>query len=124
MRGGFSALIKASFLQSIYCIIHNNGKTPSPHKNPELQISDEVRDAVEKQERVEQEKVPNDPSERIEASMDRLENIFLNPDERVREGNLEMFRDKIYEALLIKKENFLNRILNANNVLLVNVGRR
>lgn len=50
--------------------------------------------------------MPNDPGERIEAYMDRLENIFLNPDERKRERNLEMFRDKIYDALIIKKENF------------------
>ena len=38
--------------------------------------------------------------------MDRLENIFLNPDERKRERNLEMFRGKIYDALIIKRENF------------------
>ncbi len=81
-------------------------KHPLHIKNPELQTSEEVQAAVEKQERLEGEKVPNDPAERIEAYMDRLENIFLNPDERVRERNLEMFRDKIYDALLIKKENF------------------
>lgn len=50
--------------------------------------------------------MPNDPSERIDAYMERLENIFLNPDEKKRERNLEMFRDKIYDALIIKKENF------------------
>lgn len=81
-------------------------KHPLHIKNPELQTSEEVQDAVEKQERLEGEKVPNDPAERIEAYMDRLENVFLNPDERVRERNLEMVKDKIYDALLIKKENF------------------
>ena len=81
-------------------------KHPLHIKNPELQTSEEVQDAVEKQERLEEEKVPNNPTERIEAYMDRLENIFLNPDERVRERNLEMFRDKIYDAFIIKKENF------------------
>ena len=38
--------------------------------------------------------------------MDRLENIFLNPDTEKRERNLEMFRDKIYDALIIKRDNF------------------
>lgn len=75
-------------------------------KNPELQTSPEVQSAVEKKERLEGEKVPNNPTERIEAYMDRLENIFLNPDEDKRERNLEMFRDKIYDKLIIKKENF------------------
>lgn len=75
-------------------------------KNPELQTSPEVNRAVEREERKTEERVPNDPSERIDAYMERLENIFLNPDEEKRERNLEMFRDKIYDALIIKKENF------------------
>ena len=81
-------------------------KQPLHLKNPELQTSPEVNRAVERKVDREGEKVPNDPSERIEAYMDRLENIFLNPDERIRERNLEMFRDKIYDKLIIKKENF------------------
>jgi len=81
-------------------------KDPLHLKNPELQTSPEVQEAVEKQERLSGESVPNNPNERIEAYMDRLENIFLNPDGRIRERNLEMFRDKIYDALIIKKENF------------------
>ncbi|MDO8572743.1 MAG: hypothetical protein Q7S11_03175 [bacterium] len=75
-------------------------------KLPELQTSSDVEDAVEREERHTGKKIPNDPAERIEAYMDRLENIFLNPDERTRERNLEMFRDKIYDALIIKRENF------------------
>jgi len=81
-------------------------KHPLHMKNPELQMSPEVESAVEKQERLTEEQIPNDPADRIEAYMDRLENIFLNPDERVRERNLEMLRDKIYDALITKKENF------------------
>ncbi|MFY9493348.1 MAG: hypothetical protein WAP55_02645 [Minisyncoccia bacterium] len=81
-------------------------KHPLHLKNPELQTSPEVQRAVERDEQKTGEKVPNDPAERIEAYMDRLENIFLNPDERKRERNLEMFRDKIYDALIIKRENF------------------
>ncbi len=75
-------------------------------KNPELQTSPEVNRAVEREERKTEERVPNDPSERIDAYVERLENIFLNPDEKKRERNFEMFRDKIYDALIIKKENF------------------
>ena len=81
-------------------------KHPLHLKNPELQTSPEVNRAVERQEDREDVKVPNDPSERIERYMDRLQNIFLNPDERIRERNLEMFKDKIYDALIIKRENF------------------
>jgi hypothetical protein len=81
-------------------------KHPLHMKNPELQTSREVNRAVEREERKTEERVPNDPSERIDVYMDRLESIFLNPDERVRERNLEMFRVKIYDALIIKKENF------------------
>ncbi len=79
-------------------------KHPLHLKNPELQTSPEVNRAVEREERRTDEKVPNDPVERIEAYMDRLENIFLNPDKQKRERNLEMFRDKIYDALIIKPE--------------------
>jgi len=81
-------------------------KHPLHMKNPELQTSPEVNRAVEREERQSEEKIPNDPAKRIDAYMDRLENIFLNLDERVRERNLEMFRDKIYDAFIIKKENF------------------
>jgi hypothetical protein len=81
-------------------------KHPLHIKNPELQTSPEVNRAVEREERKTEERVPNDPSERIDAYVERLENIFLNPDEKRRERNLEMFRDKIYDALIIKKENF------------------
>ena len=81
-------------------------KHPLHLKNPELQTSPEVERAVEREDWLTGESLPNDPAKRIEAYRDRLENIFLNPDERVRERNLEMFRDKIYDALIIKKENF------------------
>ena len=73
-------------------------KHPLHLKNPELQTSPEVQRAVLREERQSRlrnasagqagEKVPNDPAERIEAYMDRLENIFLNPDERKRGRNL------------------------------------
>lgn len=84
----------------------NMEKHPLHLKTPELQASPEVERAVERQERETGEKMANDPAKRIEAYMDRLENIFLNPDERKRERNLEIFRDKIYDALIIKRDNF------------------
>lgn len=80
-------------------------KHPLHLKIPELQTSEEVQEAVEKQERLQDESIPNDPGLRIEAYMDRLENIFLNKDERVRERNLEMLRPAIYDAFIIKPEN-------------------
>jgi len=81
-------------------------KHPLHLKNPELQISPDVQDAVAKKQRLSGERVPNNPTERIDAYVDRLENVFLSPDERVRERNLDMLRDKIHDALIIRKENF------------------
>jgi hypothetical protein len=49
-------------------------------KSPELQTSPEVNRAVVREERHTGEKMPNDPTDRIEAYMDRLENVFLNPE--------------------------------------------
>ena len=80
-------------------------KHPLHLKIPDLQTSEEVIDAVEKQERLSEETLPNNPNERIDAYMDRLENIFLNKDERVQERNLEMLRLAIYDAFIIKPEN-------------------
>ena len=93
-------------------------KHPLHLKNPDLQTSEEVSKAVSKRERLNKaenqelsdgeellpEKLPNDPNERIEVYMNRLEKIFLNPDKRVRERNLEMLRPAIYEAYIIKPE--------------------
>ena len=81
-----------------------NFKHPLHLKIPELQTSDEVTDAVAKQERLTGEDLPNDPAERLEAYMARLEKVFLNPDERVKERNLEMLRPAIYDAYIIKPQ--------------------
>lgn len=81
-------------------------KHPLHLKNPELQTSPEVQRAVVRKERRTGERIPNDPAERIEAYTGRLQDIFLNSDKRVRERNIEMFRPRIYDALLIKRENF------------------
>ena len=79
-------------------------KHPLQIKVPELQKSEEVDKAVEKKERLEDTKLPNDPNERIEAYMERLEKIFLNPDQEKRERNLEMLRSAIYDRYIIKSE--------------------
>lgn len=81
-------------------------KHPLHLKNPELQISAEVQSAVDRKEQREGENVPNSPTERIEAYMDRMKHIFLHPKKERRERNIELFKDKIYNALLIKRENF------------------
>ncbi len=81
-------------------------KHPLHIKNPELQTSPDVQKAVKRQERLTGERVPNNPFERIEAYMSRLEKVFLHPDPEKRRRNIEMLRPKIYAALLIKKEDF------------------
>lgn len=79
-------------------------KHPLHVRFPELQKSKEVSDAVQKHERLTDDKLPNDPSARIDAYLDRLEKIFLNKDERIRERNTEMLRENIYDAFIIKRE--------------------
>lgn len=54
---------------------HNMEKHPLHIKNPELQKSEEVERAVKRQEERTGESIPNDPTERVEAYADRLENI-------------------------------------------------
>jgi hypothetical protein len=79
-------------------------KHPLHLKDPELQKSEDVKKAVEKKERLEDIVLPNDPKDRIEAYLDRLEKIFLNPDQRVKERNLELLLPSIYDTLIIKPE--------------------
>ncbi len=86
--------------------MENFEKHPLHLKTPELHKSEEVSRAVTRQEERRGDKLPNEPTAKIEAYMSRLENIFLNPDQRVRQRNLELYRDKIYDALIIKPENF------------------
>lgn len=81
-------------------------KHPLHLKNPELQTSPDVQKAVAKRERLTGERVPNNPFERIEVFMSRLEKVFLHPDKEKRERNIEMLRPRIYDALIIKKEDF------------------
>jgi hypothetical protein len=105
----------------------NPEKHPLQFKTPDLQTSQEVQESVERQERLnkkvlknarelEQEtgqsidpqlfkiNIPNNPTERINVYMDRMEKIFLNPDERVRTRNLKLFKPYIYDEFIIKPE--------------------
>ena len=81
-------------------------KPPLHLKNPFLQKSPEVQRSVDLAEHRTGERIPNDPTARLEAYMSRLERVFLNPDESKRRRNIEMLRPKIYEALIIKREDF------------------
>ncbi len=55
-------------------------KHPLHIKKPELHTSADVSKAVQRQERLKGDRVPNEPGERIEAYMSRLEKVFLHPD--------------------------------------------
>ena len=48
----------------------------------------------------------NDSDERIIAYVERLERIFLNPNEETRDRNINMMKPHIYDAFVIKEENF------------------
>ena len=77
---------------------------PLHHKLPELQKSEEVGDAVEKHKRLTGERVSNTPDAKLTLYMDRLENVFLNDNETTRKRNIEMLRDNIYDAFIIKHD--------------------
>ncbi len=81
-------------------------KHPLHLKNPELQKSPEVERAVKRQEKKQHQKIPNDPTVRLETYVNRLENIFLHPNENTRRRLVERYRPQIYDALIIKPENF------------------
>lgn len=74
-------------------------------KHPDLQTSPEVSQAVKRRDRLDGEKTPNEPGARLEVYMSRLEKIFLTKDERVRKRNIDMLREHVYDAFIIKREN-------------------
>jgi hypothetical protein len=105
----------------------NPEKHPLQFKSPDLQTSQEVQESVERQQRLNDRalqnarelqeetgesidpelfdiKIPNNPTERINTYMDRMEKIFLNPDERVKNRNLKLLRPYIYDEFIIKSE--------------------
>jgi hypothetical protein len=75
-------------------------------KYPDLQKSDQVQKSVEKKQRLEGIKTPNNPSERNEVFLDRLENIFNNSNEGTKERNIELFKNSfLYPQVLIDRDN-------------------
>ncbi len=81
-------------------------KHPLHVKYPHLQRSPEVERAVRVHEHQTKARLPNDPHDRIEAYMTRLERLFLHPDRTQRKRYLEMVRSRVYDELLLKRENF------------------
>lgn len=75
-------------------------------KYPDLQKSDQVQKSVEKKERIEHIKTPNNPKDRNEVFLDRLESIFDNPNKDTKERNIELFKNRfLYPNILIDKNN-------------------
>ena len=92
-------------------------KHPLHLKNPELQTSPEVQRAVEREEQRTGtgEKVPNDPAERIEAYLKRLEKLVLGPN---KEQESKAMRDVEHterpRALSLLREMVLNEHVRPN----------
>ena len=83
----------------------------------------EAKKAAERKERITGEKgIFQDRSERIRAYIERLENVFLNPDLKVRERNIEILKPTIYENTLIKRENFPDTYFEFHKQQLVDRG--
>ncbi|MFH0804479.1 MAG: hypothetical protein V1896_02670 [Candidatus Zambryskibacteria bacterium] len=76
-------------------------ETYKTHEKPEA-----VKAAERKEQRTGEKGIVRDRSERIQAYVERLEKIFLNPDLRVRERNIKTLKPTIYKNTLIKEEDF------------------
>ncbi|MDP1707249.1 MAG: hypothetical protein Q8L30_01730 [bacterium] len=90
-------------------------KHPLHLKNPELQTSPEVQRAVLREEQKTGEKVPNDPAERLEAYLKRLEHLILDPkngQEKKKMGDVE--HTERPRALSLLREMVLNEYIRPN----------
>ncbi len=72
-------------------------------KYPDLPKSPEVESAVKRQEIREDEKVGNDPKEKIGAYLDRLNEIFNPEDVDKKERRVDILKDKLHEKFVIKE---------------------
>lgn len=70
----------------------------------DLQQSEEVKSAVHRQEVRTGEKVKQQPKERIEVYLDRLEEVFNNPDKSKKERKIDILKDKLHEKFIIKPD--------------------
>ena len=90
-------------------------KHPLHIKNPELQTSPEVNRAVEREERKTEEKIPNDPSERIDAYLRRLENLILDPKKEQKKKDVgDIEHTGRPRALALLREMVLNEYVRPN----------
>ncbi|MDR2337410.1 MAG: hypothetical protein LBE20_02030 [Deltaproteobacteria bacterium] len=78
-----------------------NNKHPIHLKDPKLHNSAPVKKAVKSKKLVTGKNVPNEPGPKIDTYINRLENIFLD-----RKTFRKVYRDKIYDQLLLKPENY------------------
>ena len=75
-------------------------------KYPDLQKSPQVQKSVEKKQRIEGLKTPNNPADRNEVFLDRLEHIFDNPNSETKDRNIKFFKNQfLYPSILIDKDN-------------------
>jgi len=86
-------------------------KHPLHLKQPDLQKpkneageKSDVQKSVEKHQRINDVTLPNEPTERIEVHMERLEKIFLNENEDKRKRNLEMLKPAVYDEFVIGRD--------------------
>jgi len=90
-------------------------KHPLHIKNPELQTSPEVQRAVLREQKHTDEKVPNDPAERIEAYLSRLERLVLDPKKEQKKKDLgDVEHTERPRALLLLREMILNEYVRPN----------
>ncbi len=90
-------------------------KHPLHLKNPELQTFPEVQRAVEREQRHTGEKVPNDPAERIDAYLKRLEKLVLDPRNEQKKKDLgDVEHTERPRALALLREMILNEYVRPN----------
>jgi len=95
-------------------------KHPLHLKIPDLQTSPEVERAVDKKERVAELegknlKIPNDPNERIEAYMERLERLILDPENEQEKKDLgDTLHTRRPRALSLLREMVINEYITPN----------
>ena len=77
---------------------------PLPKKLPDLHKEPEVERAVVKHKRQSEERLPNTPEAKIDTYLNRLEAVFVHPDEKRRQRNLELFKPVLHEAFVIAPE--------------------
>ena len=83
----------------------------------------EAKKAAERKElRTGEKGIVADCSERIQAYIERLENVFLNPDPKIRERNIELLKPTIHENTVIEDEDFPESHFDLQKRILKNRG--